>query len=122
TGTTLAATAQEKIHKGFTPIAPGFCYLPYNDIEALQEIHNGRTTAVLLELVQGEGGVNPVQQAWVTELAAICKENDILLMLDEIQTGMGRTGTLFAYEQFGIEPDVITLAKGLGSGFPIGAV
>lgn len=122
TGTTLAATAQEKIHKGFTPIAPGFRYLPYNDIEALQEIHNGRTTAVLLELVQGEGGVNPVQQAWVTELAAICKENDILLMLDEIQTGMGRTGTLFAYEQFGIEPDVITLAKGLGSGFPIGAV
>ncbi|MCM3739620.1 acetylornithine transaminase [Oceanobacillus luteolus] len=122
TGTTLAATAQEKIHQGFTPITPGFRYLPYNDFDVLQEIDNGKTTAVLLELVQGEGGVNIADKAWLKELEKICKEKDILLMIDEVQTGIGRTGTLFAYEQFGIEPDVITLAKGLGSGFPIGSM
>lgn len=122
TGTTLAATAQEKIHKGFTPVAPGFRYLPFNDMEGLNVLHNGKTSAALLELIQGEGGVNVADQAWIKELARICQEEDILLMLDEVQTGMGRTGTLFAYEQFGIEPDVVTLAKGLGSGFPIGAL
>lgn len=121
-GITLAATAQEKIHQGFTPITPGFRYLPYNDFDVLQEIDNGKTTAVLLELVQGEGGVNIADKAWLKELEKICKEKDILLMIDEVQTGIGRTGTLFAYEQFGIEPDVITLAKGLGSGFPIGSM
>jgi acetylornithine aminotransferase len=122
TGSTLAATAQVKIHEGFTPITPGYRYLPYNDEKALEEVDNGKTTAVLLELVQGEGGVNPADKAWIKQLEKICKENDILLMLDEIQTGIGRTGTLFAYEQYDIEPDVITLAKGLGSGFPIGAM
>lgn len=122
TGTTLAATAQEKIHKGFTPVTPGFRYLPFNDLSALSEVDNGKTTAVLLELIQGEGGVNPADKTWLNELAKICKENDILLMLDEVQTGVGRTGSLFAYEQFEIEPDVISLAKGLGSGFPIGAI
>ncbi|RKL69325.1 aspartate aminotransferase family protein [Salipaludibacillus neizhouensis] len=122
TGTTLAATAQTKIHEGFTPITPGFRYLPFNHLESLTEVNNGKTTAVLLELVQGEGGVRPADPSWIQELAKICKENDILFMVDEIQTGMGRTGTLFAYEQFNIEPDVITLAKGLGSGFPIGAM
>src|SRR5690606_14518460 len=106
-------------HQGFTPITPGFRYLPYNDFDVLQEIDNGKTTAVLLELVQGEGGVNIADKAWLKELEKICKEKDILLMIDEVQTGIGRTGALFAYEQFGIEPDVITLAKGLGSGFPI---
>lgn len=122
TGTTLAATAQEKIHEGFTPITPGFRYLPFNDESALNEINNGKTTAVLLELIQGEGGVNIADEVWIKKLAYLCKEKDILLMVDEVQTGMGRTGTLFAYEQFDIEPDVITLAKGLGSGFPIGAL
>lgn len=122
TGFTMAATAQEKIHQGFTPIMPGFRYIPYNDKEALKEIPNGKTTAVLLELIQGEGGVFPVDKEWVKQLENLCKENDILLMIDEIQTGIGRTGTLFAYEQFDIEPDVITLAKGLGSGFPMGAM
>lgn len=122
TGTTMAATAQEKIHQGFTPVHPGFRYLPFNEDEALEQIHNGKTTAVMLELVQGEGGVFPADVHWVKQLAEICKQHDILFMLDEIQTGMGRTGTLFAYEQYGIEPDVITLAKGLGSGFPIGAL
>lgn len=122
TSTTMAATAQEKIHQGFTPIAPGFRYLPYNDDSSIAEIPDGKTTAVLLELVQGEGGVHPVDGKWVKKIAEMCKENDILLMIDEVQTGIGRTGTLFAYEQYGIEPDVITLAKGLGSGFPIGAM
>jgi len=122
TGVTMAATGQEKIHQGFTPVTPGFRYIPYNDMDALDEINNGKTTAVLLELIQGEGGVFPADRKWIKELAAICKQHNILLMIDEIQTGMGRTGTLFAYEQYGIEPDVITLAKGLGSGFPIGAL
>lgn len=122
TGTTLAATAQEKIHQGFTPLTPGFRYLPFNDEAALEQIDNGKTTAVLLELIQGEGGVNVAEFAWLKKLAELCREKDILLMLDEVQTGIGRTGSLFAYEQFGIEPDIITLAKGLGSGFPIGAL
>lgn len=122
TGTTLAATGQEKIQQGFTPVTPGFRHLPYNDMESLNEVSNGKTTAVLLELVQGEGGVHPVDQVWIKKLEEICQSNDILLMVDEVQTGIGRTGTLFAYEQFDIEPDVISLAKGLGSGFPIGAM
>ncbi|MBD1221653.1 acetylornithine transaminase [Virgibacillus halodenitrificans] len=122
TGSTMAATAQEKIHQGFTPLTPGFRYLPYNNIEALKQVHNGKTTAVLLELIQGEGGVNPANIEWLTNLRDLCHEHDILFMVDEIQTGMGRTGELFAYEQFGVDPDVITLAKGLGSGFPVGAL
>ncbi|RKQ33855.1 acetylornithine transaminase [Oceanobacillus halophilus] len=121
TGTTMAATAQEKIHQGFTPLTPGFRYLPFNDFNSLKEINDGKTTAVLVEIIQGEGGVRPVNSDWLKELDKICKDNDILLMLDEVQTGIGRTGTLFAYEQYDVEPDVITLAKGLGSGVPIGA-
>lgn len=122
TGATMAATGQEKIHQGFTPLAVGFRYLALNDFESLSEISDGKTTAVLLEVIQGEGGVNLVDKEWLTQLEKICKENNILLMVDEVQTGMGRTGTLFAYEQFGVKPDVITLAKGLGSGIPIGAM
>ncbi|WP_413302613.1 acetylornithine transaminase [Bacillus sp. 1P10SD] len=119
---TLTATGQEKIQQGFSPLMPGFSYLPFNDEEALEELPTRKPAAVLLELVQGEGGVIPASQGWVKKLAEICKDNGILLMVDEIQTGIGRTGTLFAYEQYGIEPDVISLAKGLGSGFPIGAI
>lgn len=119
---TLTATGQEKIQHGFAPLMPGFSYLPFNDCEALDELTDIQPAAVLLELVQGEGGVIPAEQEWVQKLAHICKENGILLMVDEIQTGIGRTGTLFAYEQYGIEPDVISIAKGLGSGFPIGAI
>lgn len=122
TGSTMAATGQDKIHQGFTPLTPGFRHLPYNDMSALDEIDTSTAAAVLLELVQGEGGVVPASHEWISELAGFCKKNGILLMVDEIQTGMGRTGTLFAYEQYGIEPDVITAAKGLGSGFPIGAM
>lgn len=119
---TLTATGQEKIQQGFSPLMPGFSYLPFNDEEALEELITRKPAAVLLELVQGEGGVIPADPEWVKKLAELCKQNGFLLMVDEIQTGIGRTGTLFAYEQYGIEPDVISLAKGLGSGFPIGAI
>lgn len=119
---TLSATGQEKIQQGFFPLVSGFSYLPFNDEEALELLYTIEPAAVLLELVQGEGGVIPANQEWVSKLATICKEREILLMVDEIQTGIGRTGTLFAYEQYGIEPDVISIAKGLGSGFPIGAI
>jgi acetylornithine/N-succinyldiaminopimelate aminotransferase len=119
---TLTATGQEKIQHGFAPLMPGFSYLPYNDIEALNELESKQPAGVLLELVQGEGGVIPADPTWIQKLAQICEQNNIHLMVDEIQTGIGRTGTLFAYEQYGIEPDVISVAKGLGSGFPIGAI
>jgi acetylornithine/N-succinyldiaminopimelate aminotransferase len=119
---TLTATGQDKIQQGFSPLVPGFSYFPFNDIDELYQLYTIKPAAVLLELVQGEGGVIPADPEWVNKLAQICQENEILLMVDEIQTGMGRTGTLFAYEQYGIEPDVISIAKGLGSGFPIGAI
>ncbi|MEH7247763.1 acetylornithine transaminase [Neobacillus niacini] len=119
---TLSATGQEKIQHGFSPLVKGFSYLPFNDLEALDQLKTLQPAAILLELVQGEGGVIPANPEWVKKIAEICEEKDILLMVDEIQTGIGRTGTLFAYEQYGIEPDVISVAKGLGSGFPIGAI
>lgn len=119
---TLSATGQEKVQKGFQPLVEGFTYLPYNDFAALTQLKHLKPCAVLLELVQGEGGVFPANPKWLKELVAICHSNKILIMIDEVQTGIGRTGTLFAYEQYGFEPDVITLAKGLGSGFPIGAI
>lgn len=122
TGSTMAATAQAKIHEGFTPLTPGFHYLPFNDSASLKKIDTSKTAAVLLELVQGEGGVHPADKIWVEQLHHLCQQADILFMIDEIQTGIGRTGSLFAYEQYKIEPDVATLAKGLGSGFPIGAL
>lgn len=119
---TMSATGQDKIHQGFLPLVQGFSYLPYNDSEALEQLKVIKPAAVLVEMVQGEGGVIPAEPLWVKKLAELCAENEILLMVDEIQTGIGRTGTLFAYEQYGIEPDVISIAKGLGSGFPIGAI
>lgn len=119
---TLFATGQEKIQKGFAPKTPGFRYLPYNDLDALADLVQPETCAVLLELVQGEGGVHPADQEWLDTLVSICRENDLLIMVDEVQTGMGRTGSLFAYQQYDFETDVMTLAKGLGSGFPIGAI
>ncbi|WP_019415220.1 aspartate aminotransferase family protein [Paenisporosarcina sp. TG20] len=118
----LSATGQEKLQKGFAPLVEGFQHLEFNSFEALKELESIDACGVLLELVQGEGGVNPANKEWVLELAKICKKNNLLLMLDEIQTGIGRTGTLFAYQQYNIVPDVMSLAKGLGSGFPIGAI
>lgn len=119
---TLSATGQEKIHSGFFPLVTGFRYLPFNDQEALEHLVTEKTCGVLIELVQGEGGVVPADINWIKCIAELCKKHGILLMIDEIQTGIGRTGTLFAYEQYGIEPDVMSIAKGLGSGFPIGAI
>jgi acetylornithine/N-succinyldiaminopimelate aminotransferase len=118
---TLTATGQDKVQLGFEPLLPGFHYLPFNDLSAIEQAITPKTAAILLEPIQGEGGVRVADRAYLKALRALCTERDVLLMFDEIQTGMGRTGTLFAYEQFGVEPDVMTLAKGLGGGVPIGA-
>ncbi|UFU01456.1 acetylornithine transaminase [Radiobacillus kanasensis] len=119
---TLSATGQEKIQNGFAPLVPGFRHLPYNDFAALEDVVSDKTCAVLLELVQGEGGVIPADKEWVKALEEICKDQNILFMIDEVQTGIGRTGSLFAYEVYGLKPDVISVAKGLGNGIPIGAI
>ena len=118
---TLTATGQEKVQKGFEPLLPGFTYVPFNDLNAVEQAITPATAAIMLELVQGEGGVQVADQAFVKSLRDLCRDRDILLILDEVQTGMGRTGTLFAYEHYGIQPDIMTLAKGLGGGLPIGA-
>ncbi|HEX7768388.1 MAG TPA: acetylornithine transaminase [Nitrospira sp.] len=118
---TLTATGQEKVQKGFEPLVPGFVYAPFNDFEAIESLVTDKTTAIMLEPIQGEGGVHVADQAYLKNLRELCTQKDILLIFDEVQTGMGRTGTLFAYEQLGVEPDIMTLAKGLGGGMPIGA-
>lgn len=120
--TTLAATGQDSFHTVFDPFTPGFKYCPTNDIEALQAAATGDVCAVLFECVQGEGGVNNLSPTFVNAIAKLAKEKDILIAVDEVQTGNGRTGTYFAYQQYGITPDIVTTAKGLGGGLPIGAV
>jgi acetylornithine/N-succinyldiaminopimelate aminotransferase len=117
----LTATGQPKLQEGFGPLVPGFRYVPFNDLEALKANITPQTAAVMLEPIQAEGGVMVPHPAYLKGLRDLCTEKQILLILDEVQTGMGRTGTLFAYEQFGIQPDIMTLAKGLGGGIPIGA-
>ena len=122
THTTLAATGQEVFHKHFQPLTPGFVHLPVGDTEALKEaVKNHPVAGILIECVQGEGGVNKLPQDYVDAIRHICEAEEILLMVDEVQTGNGRTGTLYAYMQYGICPDVISTAKGLGGGLPIGA-
>jgi predicted acetylornithine/succinylornithine family transaminase len=118
----LTATGQEKFQKGFDPLVPGFQYIPYNDITALRNAISDKTSAVLLEPIQGEGGVKVPDQEYFKHVRSLCDEHNILLIFDEIQTGMGRTGKLFAYEHFGITPDIMTIAKGLGGGVPVGAM
>lgn len=118
---TLTATGQEKVQKGFEPLVPGFVYAPFNDFAAIESLVTDKTTAIMLEPIQGEGGVHVADQTYLKNLRELCTQKDILLIFDEVQTGMGRTGTLFAYEQLGVEPDIMTLAKGLGGGMPIGA-
>lgn len=120
--TTLAATGQDSFHTVFDPFTPGFKYCPANDIEALQAAATDDVCAVLFECVQGEGGVNNLNPEFVSAIAKLAKEKDILIAVDEVQTGNGRTGTYFAYQQYGIRPDIVTTAKGLGGGLPIGAV
>ena len=118
----LAATGNPAYHEGFGPLPAGFRFVPFNDLAALQEAVGEQTCAVLLEPVQGEGGVYPATQEFLKGAEQACRDNAALLILDEVQTGIGRTGTMFAYQQYGVEPDVITLAKGLGGGVPVGAV
>ena len=120
--TTLAATGQDHFHELFQPLTPGFASFAVGDMDALKTLcANGTVAAVLIELVQGEGGVIPLDPAFVKELAAYLKEQDILLMIDEVQTGNGRTGSLYAYMQYGLQPDVVSTAKGLAGGLPMGA-
>lgn len=124
-GRTLAAvtaTGQEKYNKPFAPLPAGFVYVPYNDIEAMRAAVDSDTCAVMLEPVQGESGVIPANQDYLKAVREICTDAGVLLILDEVQTGTGRTGTLFAYEQYGITPDILTTAKGLAGGVPIGAM
>jgi predicted acetylornithine/succinylornithine family transaminase len=117
----LTATGQEKYQKPFSPLIPGFKYVPYNDINALMESITDATCAVLLEPVQGESGVHPATQEYLEAARSACDSVGALLIFDEVQTGIGRTGRLFGYEHYGVVPDVMTLAKTLGGGFPIGA-
>lgn len=119
---TLTATGQPKYHKGYAPLMPGFRYVPFNDLQAVREAIGPKTCAVLLEPIQGEGGVNVPSEGYLKGLRDLCDERGVLLILDEVQVGMGRTGKLFAYEHEGIEPDLLTLAKSLAGGVPIGAL
>jgi len=117
----ITATGQAKYQKAFTPLVPGFDYVPFNDVEALRAAVSEDTCAVMFEPIQGESGVYPATQEYLAEARSLCDKYDALLVLDEVQTGLGRTGKFFAYEHFGIIPDVMTLAKTLGGGFPVGA-
>ena len=122
---TVTATGQPKYHKNFAPLVQGFDYIPYNDIAALELAvtkYAGRLCAIMLEPLQGEGGVNPGDRAYFARVREICDEKKILLIIDEVQVGMGRSGKLWGYENLGIEPDIFTSAKGLGGGIPIGAM
>ena len=120
--TTLAATGQDHFHALFQPLTPGFLHVEPNNVAALEKaVIENKIAGIMLECVQGEGGVNPLTREFVTAAAKLAKENDIPLMIDEVQTGNGRTGSLYAYMQFGIQPDIVSTAKGLGGGLPIGA-
>jgi len=119
---TLAATGQPDKHKPFEPLPPGFKHVALNDIGALEKEVSDNTCAIMLEVIQGEGGVYPCDADYLAKVRRLCDERDILLIFDEVQTGMGRTGTMFAYQGAGVEPDVMTLAKGIGSGMPIGVL
>ena len=120
--TTLAATGQDHFHALFQPLTPGFLHVEPNNVAALEKaVAENKIAGIMLECVQGEGGVNPLTREFVTAAAKLAKENDIPLMIDEVQTGNGRTGSLYAYMQFGVQPDIVSTAKGLGGGLPIGA-
>lgn len=117
----ITATGQPKYQKGFEPLLPGFEYAPFNDVEAVEEFVDAETAAVIVEPVQGEGGVRPARAEFLRGLRERCDETGALLIFDEVQTGIGRTGRLFAYQTYGVEPDIMALAKGLGGGMPVGA-
>ena len=119
--TTLAATGQEGFHKDFLPLTEGFLYAQAGDLSSVEKLMDDSVCAVLIEMVQGEGGVIPMEESFVQGLSKLCQEKDVLLMVDEVQTGIGRTGTFYAYQGYGVQPDVVTSAKALAGGLPIGA-
>ncbi|MEQ6168597.1 acetylornithine transaminase [Ekhidna sp. MALMAid0563] len=119
---TIAATGKKAMMNGFDPIPEGFCHVPFNDINLVKEKINQDTAAIMLEPIQGEGGIIPAEKDFLKELRNFCDEKGIALVFDEVQCGIGRTGKMFAFEHYGVKPDIMTLAKGLGGGFPIGAV
>lgn len=124
-GRTLAAitaTGQPKYHQGFEPLPTGFNYVPFNDLEAIEKAITKNTCAIMLEVIQGEGGLNVGTQEYLAGIKKLCEEHQLLLIFDEVQTGMARTGEAFAYQHYGVVPDIMTLAKALGNGFPIGAM
>lgn len=118
----MSATAQEKVHKGFEPLLDGFDYAVYNSFDSLLKVLKKDTAAIMLEVVQGEGGIRVANYEFLQKVQQLCHSEGLLLVVDEVQTGVGRTGKFFAYEHFDLKPDIVTLAKGLGGGFPIGAV
>ena len=117
----ISAAGSEKLTKGFEPILSGFIQIQYNNIEQLTEVVSAKTAAIVLEPIQGEGGIIPAQERFLSQVKKLCLENGILLILDEIQCGVGRTGSLFAYEEYNVMPDIMAIAKGIGGGFPLGA-
>jgi acetylornithine/N-succinyldiaminopimelate aminotransferase len=119
---TLTATGQEKVQKGFAPLPEGFAYASFNDIQSVEDALSSKTAAVLVEALQGEGGVIPADPEFLSSLRKLCDEKDILLLCDEVQCGMGRTGKWFGFQNYDVQPDAFSLAKGLGNGFPIGAI
>jgi acetylornithine/N-succinyldiaminopimelate aminotransferase len=118
---TISATNQEKLRKGFSPLLPGFAYAPFDDLNAALDMVDDHTAGFLVEPIQGEGGIRPASQPFLQGLRDICNKRDLMLVFDEVQCGVARTGTFYAYEQFGITPDILASAKGIGGGFPMGA-
>ena len=118
----ISATAQPKYHDGFEPMVPGFVWATYNDLQSVRDRIGAHTAAILIEPIQGEGGIRPADKAFLEGLRSLCDEHGLLLIFDEVQCGVGRTGDWFAYQHFGVEPDIMTLAKGLGGGVPVGAM
>ena len=118
---TISASSQEKMHKGFMPLLPGFKYVPFDDLAAAQAAIGPNTAGFMVEPVQGEGGVRPASEGFMQGLRRLCDEHDLMLVLDEVQCGVARSGTMYAHEQYGILPDILATAKGIGGGFPLGA-
>jgi acetylornithine/succinyldiaminopimelate/putrescine aminotransferase len=118
----ITATGQPKYQEGFAPLPAGFVYAGYNDLESVHTLINDQTAAIMLEPIQGEGGVHPAKPEFLSGLRELCDKAGLLLIFDEVQCGIGRTGSFFAFEKYGVKPDIVTIAKGLGGGFPIGAM